>query len=69
MHLLGTHGVSLRGCGAADPSQGPWEPGALREALSLSAKEPLEEPCTCPSLPSHRALTAGALGSVQATGP
>ena len=33
--LLGAHGVSLRVCGAADHTQGPWEPGALRVALSL----------------------------------
>ena len=38
MHLLGAHGVSLRVCGAADPSQGPWEPGALRAALSLGGQ-------------------------------
>ena len=38
MHLLGAHGVSLQVCGAADPSQGPWEPGALREALSLGCQ-------------------------------
>ena len=25
-------------CGAADPSQGPWEPGALRAALSLGGQ-------------------------------
>ena len=31
-------GVSLRVCGAADPSQGPWEPGALRAALSLGGQ-------------------------------
>ena len=36
--LLGAHGVSLWVCGAADPSQGPWEPGALRVALSLSGQ-------------------------------
>ena len=33
--LLGAQGVSLRVCGAADPSQGPWVPGALRAALRL----------------------------------
>ena len=38
MHLLGAEGVSLLVCGAADPSQGPWEPGALREALSLGGQ-------------------------------
>ena len=43
---MGAQGVSLGVCGAADPSQGPWEPGALREALSLGSKQPLEEPCT-----------------------
>ncbi len=36
--LLGAQGVSLRVCGAADPSQGPWEPGALRAALSLGGQ-------------------------------
>ena len=36
--LLGAHGVSLRVCGAADPSQGPWEPGALCWALSLGGE-------------------------------
>ena len=36
--LLGAEGVSLRVCGAADPSQGPWEPGALRAALSLGGE-------------------------------
>ena len=34
-----------------------------------AAKEPLKEPCCCPSLPSDRAFTAGALGSVQPTSP
>ena len=38
MHLLGAHEVSLRVCGAEDPSQGPWEPGALRAALSLGGQ-------------------------------
>ena len=38
MHLLGAHGVSLRVCGAAVPSQGPWEPGALRAVLSLGGQ-------------------------------
>ena len=28
----------LRVCGAADPSQGTWEPGALRAALSLGGQ-------------------------------
>ena len=28
----------IRVCGAADPSQGPWEPGALRAALSLGGQ-------------------------------
>ena len=36
--LLGAQGVSLRVCGPADPSQGPWEPGALRAALSLGGQ-------------------------------
>ena len=46
MHLLGAEGVSLRVCRAADPSKGPWEPGALRAALTLGGKQPLEERCT-----------------------
>ena len=33
--LLGAQGVSLRVCGAADHSQGPWETGALHAALTL----------------------------------
>ena len=36
--LLGAQGVSLRVCGAADPSQGPWEPGALCAAMSLGGE-------------------------------
>ena len=36
IHFLGEHGISLPVCGAEDPSQGPWEPGALRAALSLA---------------------------------
>ena len=40
--LLGAQGVSLRVCGAADPSQGPWEPGALRSALSLGGQATAE---------------------------
>ena len=35
IHFLGAHGISLWVCRAEDPSQGPWEPGALRAALSL----------------------------------
>ena len=33
------------GCGAASPSQGPWDPDSLRPALSLGARaqEGLEE--------------------------
>ena len=38
MQLLGPQGVCLRVCGAAGPSQGPWEPGALRAALSLGGQ-------------------------------
>ena len=38
IHCLGAHGLSLRVCGAEDPSQGPWEPGALRAALSLGGQ-------------------------------
>ena len=36
IHFLGEHGISLRVCGAEDPNQGPWQPGALRGALSLA---------------------------------
>ena len=36
--LLGAQGVSLRVCGAADPAQGPWEPGALSAGLSLGGQ-------------------------------
>ena len=36
IQFLGAHGISLRESGAEDPSQGPWEPGALRAALSLA---------------------------------
>ena len=36
--MPGAQGVSLRVCGAADSSQGPWEPGALRAALSLGGQ-------------------------------
>ena len=60
---------SASGCGAAYHTQGPWEPGVLPAALICVAKPQLEKPSSCPSLPSDRALTAGALGSVQATGP
>ena len=35
IHFLGTQGISLRVCGAENPSQGTWEPGALRVALNL----------------------------------
>ena len=36
--IKNNQGVSLRVCGAADPSQGPSEPGALRAALSLGGQ-------------------------------
>ena len=38
-HFLGTQGISLRVCGAENPSQGPWEPGALGAALILGGLE------------------------------
>ena len=38
IQFLGTHRVSLRVCGFAKPSQGPMEPGAFREALSLGGQ-------------------------------
>ena len=56
-------------CGDAKPSQGPLEPGALHAELCLGGQGTAEEPCCCPSLPSDRAFTAGALGSVQPTSP
>ena len=67
--LLGTQGVSLRVCGAADKSHGPWEPGALRAELSLGGQATAGEALHLLFLPSHRALPAGTLGSVQDTGP
>ena len=36
--LLGARRVSLWVCGAADTSQGPWETGTLRAALSLGGQ-------------------------------
>ena len=68
-HLLGTHGVSLWVFGAAKPSQGPLEPGALRVALSLGGQATAEEALLLPFDPSYRTLTSGALGSVQPTSP
>ena len=38
IHFLGTQGISLRVCGAENPSQGTWEPGALRVALNLGGQ-------------------------------
>ena len=65
--FLGTQGISLRVCGAENPSQGPWEPGALGAALILGGLETAGGALQFPSLPSDRALTAEALGSVQPT--
>ena len=36
--ILGAVSCFVLYCGAADPSQGPWEPGALRAALSLGGQ-------------------------------
>ena len=36
--LLGARRVSIWVCGAADTSQGPWEPGALLAALNLGVQ-------------------------------
>ena len=69
MHFLGENGISLQVCGAEDHSQGPWEPGALSAAMILGGLETAEEPCSCPFLPSDRALTAEAIDSVQPTTP
>ena len=41
-HSQGTHRDSLWLSGAADSSQGPWEPGVLRAALSLGGKATAE---------------------------
>ena len=41
-HFLGTHGVSLWECGAAKPSQGPLEPSALREGVTLGGQATAE---------------------------
>ena len=68
-HFLGTHGVSLWVFGAAKPSQGPLEPGALRVALSLGGQATAEGALLLPFDPSYRTLTSGALGSVQPTSP
>ena len=38
-YTLGTQGISLHVCGAENPSQGPWEPGALGAALILGGLE------------------------------
>ena len=69
IHFLGAHGISLRVCGAENPSQGPWEPGALGAALILGGLETAGGALQLPFVPSDRALTAEALGSVQPTTP
>ena len=69
IQFLGAHGISLRESGAEDPSQGPGSLVLSVRSFVWAAKEPLKEPCCCPSLPSDRAFTAGALGSVQPTSP
>ena len=38
IHFLGAHGISLRVSGDEDPSQEPWEPGALLAALNLGVQ-------------------------------
>ena len=53
----------------ADPSQGPWVPGALRAALRLCLQATAGGALHDPFFPWHRALAPGALGSVQDTGP
>ena len=42
IQFLGTQGISLRVCGAENPSQGIWEPGALRAVLSLGGQATAE---------------------------
>ena len=69
IYSLGTHGDSLWFSGAEDACQGPWEPRALRAALSLGSQATAEGYLLLPSPPSDRALTAGALGSVQPSSP
>ena len=51
-HFLGTHGVSLWECGDAKPSQGPWNLVLSVRSFVWAAKQPLKEPCCCPSLQS-----------------
>ena len=67
--LLGAPRVSLWVCGAADTSQGPWETGTLRAALSLGGQATAGGALQLPFPPSDRVLTTGALGSVQPTSP
>ena len=55
--------------GLKTPARGPGSLVLSVRRLFWAAKQPLEEPCSCPSLPSDRALTAEALGSVQPTTP
>ena len=50
-------------CGAENLSQGPWEPGALRAALSQGGQATAEGALLLPFDPSYRTLTSGALGS------
>ena len=38
IHFLGAHEIILRVSGDEDPSQGPWEPGALLVALNLGVQ-------------------------------
>ena len=38
IHFLGAHEIILRVSGDEDPSQGPWEPGALLAALNLGVQ-------------------------------
>ena len=55
--------------GLQNPARDPWNLVLSVRRLVWVAKQPLKEPCCCPSLPSDRAFTAGALGSVQPTSP
>ena len=55
--------------GLKTPARGPGSLVLSVRSFVWAAKEPLKEPCCCPSLPSDRAFTAGALGSVQPTSP
>ena len=67
--LLGPAESASGRVGMQNPARGPWNLVLSVRSFVWGAKEPLKEPCCCPSLPSDRAFTAEALGSVQPTSP